>query len=102
MDSHPETSTSVTQLAAAAVDAQAQGQVRFPINDRMRTRLERDYKYHPPSPDQQERYVAIRETAKELATLLVKCVPESRELHAALTSLETAVMQANSGIARNK
>lgn len=68
----------------------------------MRIRLDNDYKYHAPDASQQERYVSIREAAKAFATLLVQCVPDSRELSAALTSLETAVMQANAGIARNK
>lgn len=76
--------------------------VRFPLNERMRARLERDYTYHKPNDSQQERYIAIREKARELATLIAQCVPESRELHASLTSLELAIFQANAGIARNQ
>jgi hypothetical protein len=74
---------------------------RIPLNDRMRTRLNRDYTYHAPVADQVERYASIRDKARELATLIAQCVPESRELHASLTSLETAIFQANAGIARN-
>ena len=74
---------------------------RIPLNNRMRARLNRDYIHHSPVADQVERYASIREKARDLATLIAQCVPESRELHASLTSLETAIFQANAGIARN-
>lgn len=107
MDSHPTPAAEVAAPPAAIPEVPApaaapSGLTRFPLNERMRARLDRDYKYHASDASQRERYVTIRETGKELATLLVLCVPESRELHAALTSLETAIMQANAGIARNK
>lgn len=65
-------------------------------------RIENDFKYHPPSPKQQEKYVFIREEAKKLATALIHYCPLGRELSIALTKLEEVVMHANAGIARCK
>lgn len=74
---------------------------RFPLSKRMAERLDRDYTYHQPNPEKIERYAAVREKGRELATLIAQCVPECRELHASLTQLELAILQANAGIARN-
>jgi len=65
-------------------------------------RLDNDYTYHAPKPDQLERYTKIRKQARDFAGELVKMVPQSRELSLALTHLEQAVMIANAGIARNE
>ena len=54
------------------------------------------YTYHAPKGDQQERYEDIREKARELAELIERCCPDSRE------KLEEAVMWANASIARNE
>lgn len=68
----------------------------------LRERLERDFTYHPPTTEEKkEKYVAIREKAKDLAMFMVESCPSSRELSIALTELETAVMFANAAIARN-
>jgi hypothetical protein len=64
--------------------------------------LENNYSYHAPKGDQTERYQAIREKAKELATLIVETSPNSRERSLALTNLEQSVFWANAGIARNE
>lgn len=63
--------------------------------------LENNFTYHAPKPGQQERYVAIREKAKELAYLIKNTTPASREQSVALTELETSVFWANAAIARN-
>lgn len=63
--------------------------------------LDNIYKYHAPKDGQPEKYVAIREKAKELAELMSELCPESRELSVALTNLETATFWANASIARN-
>lgn len=63
-------------------------------------RIENDFVYHPPKPGQQEKYVALREKAKELAHLICNTVPSGREQSSALTRLEEAVFHANAGIAR--
>ena len=63
--------------------------------------VENNFTYHIPKEGQPEKYVMIREKAKELATLLLKECPQSRELSTALTNLETSVFWANASIARN-
>lgn len=68
----------------------------------IRERIENDFTYHAPKPGQAERYVKLREKAKELALLIVDEVPASREQSLALTNLEQAVFFANAGIARNE
>jgi len=64
--------------------------------------IEKAVTYHPPKADQPERYVKIRDKAKELAFVIDECVPDSREKSVAFTELESAVMWANAGIARNE
>lgn len=95
----PEVPVSAPSMDAAPSPAPAP--TRLPLSKRMAERLERDYTYHAPTPEKLERYVAIREKGRELATLITQCVPECRELHASLTQLELAIFQANAGIARN-
>lgn len=64
--------------------------------------LDNIFKYHAPRADQPERYVAIREKAKELAHLIQKTTPDSREQSVALTNLQQSVMWANAAIAINE
>lgn len=64
--------------------------------------LDNRFTYHAPKPGQQERYVAIREKAKELAVLIVASTPSSREQSVALTNLEQATFWSNAAIARNE
>jgi hypothetical protein len=68
----------------------------------LKIRIERDFTYHAPKPGQQERYVALRDKAKELALLIVNLTPPSREQSLALTYLEQASMMSNAAIARNE
>jgi hypothetical protein len=64
--------------------------------------LESNFTYHAPKGDQQARYVALRDCAKEFAKMILEKCPESRERSVALTELETSVMWANASIARNE
>ena len=64
------------------------------------TNIEHIFKYHAPKEGQPEKYVKIRDTAKEFAILVNELVPQSREQSLAFTKLEEAVMWANAGIAR--
>lgn len=64
--------------------------------------LDNRFTYHAPSGTQPERYVALRAKAKELAELIVKLTPYSREQATALTKLEECSMWANAAIARNE
>ena len=63
---------------------------------------DRNFTYHALKEGQPERYVAIREKAKELAELLERECPESRERSVSMTHLETAVFWANASIARSE
>ena len=64
--------------------------------------LEIRFSYHKPKGDQSDRYVDIRDFAKNLAFRMREACPESRELSLAYTHLETAVMFANAAIARRE
>lgn len=64
--------------------------------------LDNRFTYHPPKGDQTERYVALREKAKDLATTIYKCCPPSRERATAITELTVVSMLANASIAINE
>lgn len=73
-----------------------------PFKKKLEDRIENDFTYHPPFGNQVQRYFLIRQACKELALLLVKNCPESRELSIALTHIEESCMYANAAIARNE
>ena len=52
-----------------------------------------------PFGDQPERYVAIREKAKEFAKLIIEMTPASTEQTIAIRDLQRCVMMANAAIA---
>lgn len=62
--------------------------------------LDISFTYHPPKPEQLEKYDRIRQFAREFASYIAQEVPNSREQSLAFTALEEAVMWANAGIAR--
>lgn len=64
--------------------------------------IEKNFTYHAPKEDQQERYERIRFKAKMLAAFINEKCPDSREKSIAMTKLEEAVMWANAAIARNE
>jgi len=63
--------------------------------------IENNFTYHAPKEGQPEKYVLLRERAKELAYLIDEIVPNSREKACAMTKLEETIFWANAGIARN-
>lgn len=65
----------------------------------LKEQLDNWFVYHAPKPGQQERYVAIRDKAKELAELIVASTPESADQTAAVRKLREAVFTANAAIA---
>lgn len=69
---------------------------------RQRDLLRKNFTYHPPKGDQAERYSDIRAMAHELATLLLKSCPESKELDMSIECLRECVMWANASIACNE
>lgn len=60
------------------------------------------FTYHPPKPGQPEKYRAIRDKAKELATVIFEMTPDSREQAIAYSKLDEVVMWANAAIARRE
>lgn len=77
----------------------------LPINycdSTMEAQIENRFTYHAPKTDQLPRYKEIRDTAKELALVIARTVPPSREQSLALTHLQLCTMLANSGIACNE
>jgi hypothetical protein len=66
------------------------------------SRINNRFAYHPPKDGQPERYVKIREKAKELALLIESDCPLSRERTIAINKIDEAVMWANASIARNE
>lgn len=67
----------------------------------MNPKIENAFTHHEPKKGQPEKYQMIREKAKELACLIDREVPDSREKSLAMTKLEECSMWANAGIARN-
>ncbi|MGV2787690.1 hypothetical protein GNF98_18755 [Clostridium perfringens] len=67
----------------------------------MNEQIENNFSYHAPKPGQPEIYQEIRDKAKELAYLIDKLAPGSREKSLAMPNLEQAVFWANAAIARN-
>ena len=65
-------------------------------------KIENNFTYHPPLPDQVARYEQIRQEGKRMAEFLTAMCPPSRELSLALTNLEQALFWANAAIARNE
>lgn len=72
------------------------------MNPDLKARIENDFTYHAPTPEQVQRYTQLREAAKQFALLIVDLTPYSREQSLALTELERSVMFANAAIARNE
>ena len=64
--------------------------------------IEKRFTYHAPKAGQPEKYVSIRNLAKDLAYLVDQLCPESREKSTSLTKLDEVVMFANAAIARNE
>ena len=72
-----------------------------PVNSVGREVIENRFTYHPPTPDQVEKYQALREAGMELAVLIDSMCPRSRETSVAMTKLDEVIMFANAAIARH-
>jgi len=69
---------------------------------RMIGQIENNFTYHSPKDDQNERYILLRNSAKNLAINILERTPQSREQSLALTKLEESIFWANAAIARNE
>lgn len=74
----------------------------YNLTDQDINEINNRYSYHSPKGDQPERYEKIRTKCRELAMTIMECVPNSRERSSALTDLDSVMMRANAGIARNE
>lgn len=63
--------------------------------------LNNRFTYHPPTVEQANDYVKLRQAALSFATLIVQVVPPGRQCSLAITAVEEAVMRANAGIAQD-
>lgn len=70
--------------------------------DPLQSIIEHRFTYHAPKQGQPERYVEIRDTAKELALRIADLCPCGREQSVALTKLDEVVFWANAAIARGE
>jgi hypothetical protein len=64
--------------------------------------LDAVFTYHAPFGTQPERYVTIRNRAREFGEMLLSLCPASRERSLALTRLQECVQMANASIAINE
>lgn len=63
--------------------------------------IENWFSYHAPSQEQQLKYIALREKAKEYAKLILELCPDCADTTVALRSLREVSMQVNQAIACN-
>lgn len=68
----------------------------------MNEQIEKAFTYHKPKEGQAEKYISIRNKAKELAEMIDELAPASREKSLSVTKLEECVMWANASIARSE
>lgn len=57
------------------------------------------FTYHPPFPDQVERYAELRAGGHSLASMILDLCPESADRTTAIRKVREAVMYANAAIA---
>lgn len=60
------------------------------------------FTYHPPRPDQVQKYEALRKAGRDFAVVVCSLCLNSRERSLALTKIDEAVMHANAAIARRE
>lgn len=83
-------------------DIREVNQLKYKVEQHVADKIEAAFTYHPPKDDQPERYVVIRDQAKQLAYTACQNSPASREQSLALTALENFVFWCNAAIARNE
>jgi hypothetical protein len=71
-------------------------------NDSEQQEVSHAFTYHAPAGTQLDRYKAIRDTAKQFASLILDFCPTSREKDISIEKIREAVMWANASIACNE
>lgn len=75
--------------------------MRENIDKQVADQIHNNFSYHAPKEGQAEAYEDLRNKGKELAFMIARLCPNSRERSKALTELEDSIMWANASIARN-
>jgi hypothetical protein len=68
----------------------------------MQIDLEQIFDYHESTPEQTERYVALRSAAIAYAGMILAMCPDSAERTLAIRDVQRALMMANASIACNE
>lgn len=76
--------------------------MEYEVSDALWEERKNRFTYHRPFGDQLERYSEIRQAISDLANLLDKVCPPSRELSIAMTKLDEVGFFANASIARTE
>jgi hypothetical protein len=84
------------------MDEQGRPMRQYDVPPSLQARIENDFVYHAPKPDQLARYERLRNIARDLAHEILLLTPVSREQSLSLTDLESAIFNANAAIARNE
>jgi uncharacterized protein YecE (DUF72 family) len=77
-------------------------ELKYAVPEEKLEALTNAFTYHDVKEGQAERYVFLRNKAKELAGDILFQTPPSREQSLALTKLEECIMWANAAIARHE
>lgn len=64
--------------------------------------LDESFRYHAPFGNQPERYSDLRRVAKDYASVVLNCCPDTRERASAITAIRLSLMWANASIAVNE
>lgn len=94
----PYSPPEVQEIAVSAIPLMLRPDPR----DQLHARVEQDFRYHPPTPEQVPVYESIRRRCRRLAHWLIDTVPAGREQSRALTALEDVAFNANAAIARGE
>lgn len=66
--------------------------MKYPIDDKRRDAITNSFTYHSSKDDQPERYVDLRDDARNLAFKILGNVSPGREQSLAITKLEECIM----------
>ena len=71
----------------------------YPVDVKAEKEILEWFIYHAPKGDQQQRYVILRDQAKDLAFTILRLVPSCADRSAAIRKLRECIMTANAAIA---
>lgn len=74
----------------------------YPVDAKEEMQINEWFTYHSPTGDQPDRYVILRDQAKDLAFTIQRIVPSCADRSAAIRKLRECIMTANAAIACSK